>query len=139
MIETGIVQEVFDNKAKISIQKHSACKKCGVCKYDAESKMVTAEAVNNIGAKEGDEVEVQMSFDVLMSASLIVYIIPLIMFIIGCVIGFYLISPNNPIVSFIIGLVFIIITYFIIRMFDRRGKFKKKYTMHITKIINGEQ
>ncbi|NMC57764.1 MAG: SoxR reducing system RseC family protein [Eubacteriaceae bacterium] len=135
MIETGIVKEVFENKAKISIQKHSACKKCGVCKYDAESKMLTAEAVNNIGAKEGDEVEIAMDFDVLMSASLIAYIIPIIMFIIGCVLGFYLISPANPILSFIVGLIFIAITYLIIRMFDKRGKFKKKYSMQITKII----
>lgn len=135
MIETGIVKEVFENKAKISILKHSACKKCGVCKYDAESKMLTAEALNNIGAKEGDEVEIAMDFDVLMSASLIAYIIPIIMFIIGCALGFYLISPANPVISFIVGLIFITITYLIIRMIDKRGKFKKKYSMQITKII----
>lgn len=139
MIETGIVKEVFENKAKISIQKHSACKKCGVCKYDAESKTLTAEAVNNIGAKEGDEVEVAMDFDVLMSASLIAYIIPLIMFIIGCAVGFYLISPANPIIALIVGIVFITITYFVIKMFDKRGRFKKKYSMQITKIISSGQ
>jgi sigma-E factor negative regulatory protein RseC len=136
MIEVGTIKEIYGNKAKVQIKKHSACKKCGVCKYDVDEKLVIAEAENAAGAKIGDEVEVQMDFDVLLSASLIAYIIPITVFIIGCVIGFYLISDNNPIVSFAAGLVFIAGAYVVIKFFDRKGKFKKKYSMKITKIIS---
>jgi len=139
MIEKGIVKEIFENKANVVIKKHSACKKCGVCKYDNDEKTVIAQAINNVGAKEGDEVEVSLSFGVLLSASLIAYIIPLIMFVLGCALGFYVLSTNNPVISFITGLVFIMIAYFAIRSIDKKGGFKKKYTMKITKIINSEQ
>ncbi len=140
MIETGIVKESYDNKATIIIQRHSACKKCGVCKIGTDEKTVVTQASNFIGAKAGDRVEVELSFGTLMSASLIIYIIPLLMFFIGCVIGFYLITihsfgANNPIVSFIGGCIFLIVTYLIIRKMDRMGKFRNKYNMDIVKII----
>lgn len=141
MIETGIVKESHDNMASIIIQRHSACKKCGVCKIGTDEKTVIAQASNHIGAQVGDRVEVELSFGTLMSASLIIYVIPLIMFFIGCVIGFYLITihslgTNNPIVSFAVGCIFLVTTYFIIRKMDRMGKFQNKYNMNIVKIFD---
>jgi sigma-E factor negative regulatory protein RseC len=141
MTEIGVVKESSENKAVIVIARHSACKKCGVCKIGADEKTVIAQASNFIGAKAGDKVEVELSFKTLMSASFIIYVIPLVMFFIGCVIGFYFITiqslgSNNPVVSFTAGCVFLIATYLIIRRVDKAGKFKNKYNMNIVKIIN---
>ncbi len=71
----------------MEIVRSSACKKCGACQVDPEEKVVIAHATNSAGAKTGDTVEVELNFEAVMSASLIVYIIPSLRFL-GILIGF---------------------------------------------------
>lgn len=142
MIEEGIVKEVKQDKAFVEIVRSSACKKCGACQIDPEEKVVIAHAVNAAGAKEGDRVEVELNFEAVMSASLIVYIIPLIAFFLGSILGFYgvrigSLGPQNPVIALGMGSVFIAATYWIIKSLDRKGKFGKKYNMKIVRILNG--
>ncbi len=140
MIEEGIVKEVRQDRAFVEIIRSSACKKCGACQIDPEEKVVIAHAINAAGAKAGDRVEVELNFDAVMRASLIVYIIPLIMFFIGSIIGFYWVrisaaGPQNPVIALACGVVCIAVAYGVIKTMDRKGKFGKKYNMKVIRVL----
>ena len=144
MIEQGIVKKTIKDKALVEIVRSSACKKCGACQIDPEEKVVIAHATNSAGAKTGDTVEVELNFEAVMSASLIVYIIPLVAFFLGSLIGFYGIrigakGPENPVIALLTGLVFIAIAYLIIKVLDKKGRFGRKYNMKVVRIINSDE
>ncbi len=117
--------------------------KCGACQVDPEEKVVIAHATNSAGAKTGDTVEVELNFEAVMSASLIVYIIPSLRFfghshrVFGIRIGAK--GPENPVIALLAGLVFIAIAYLIIKILDKKGRFGRKYNMKVVRIINSDE
>ncbi|MFZ7122035.1 MAG: SoxR reducing system RseC family protein, partial [Eubacteriaceae bacterium] len=141
MKEIGIVNSIRGNEAKVIIQRNAACGDCGACQVGKDKLTMEATAINVIGAKEGDKVEVEMKFVNVLRASFIMYGIPLIMFIVGSIIGYYYSSivleqPENPIFSFLFGIILTAITYFVIKYLDSKGKFSHKYEPQITNIID---
>lgn len=141
MKEVGIVNSIQGNEAKVIIQRNAACGDCGACQVGKDKLTMEVTAKNVIGAKEGDKVEVEMKFVNVLKASFIMYGIPLIMFIVGSIAGYYYSSivleqPDNPIFSFLFGIILTAITYLIIKYLDSKGKFSYKYEPQITNIIN---
>lgn len=138
MKEIGIVSDIQGKKAQVIIQRSAACGDCGACQVGKNKLTMEANAVNFVGAQKGDQVEVEMSFVNVLKASLIIYGIPLIVFILGVVAGNYLPVQNqsdNPLISFIIGLSLMALSFIVIKIFDRKGVFSVKYEPHITNII----
>lgn len=141
MKEVGIVRGQQGKKAQVSIQRHAACGDCGACHVGRDKMTMEATAYNGIGAKVGERVEVEMQFANVMKASMIAYGIPLVVFILGAVVGFYWINPrlgagDSPIPAFIAGLVLTAISYIVIRILEKTGAFTKGYEPLITAILD---
>ena len=74
MNQRGYIIELVDGTtAKIKMQKHSACAACGKCASSTDKKDIIVEVDNNIGAKVGDYVEVNMDSVNVIKAAAIVY------------------------------------------------------------------
>ena len=141
MKEVGIVQGQKGNKAKVSIQRHAACGDCGACHVGRDKMTMEATAYNGIGAKVGELVEVEMQFANVMKASMIAYGVPLMVFILGAVIGFYWINPiigagESPIPAFVSGLFLTAVSYMVIRILEKTGAFTNGYEPRITAILD---
>jgi len=141
MKEIGIVSSTQGMKATVTIQRSAACGDCGACQVGKEKLTMEASAVNVVHAKTGDKVEVEMAFKNVMKASFIAYGLPLIMFVLGCVLGSFYTSnilgqSENPIFSFLSGLVLMALTYGVIKIFDNKGLFTISYEPRITTILD---
>ncbi|MGI6701479.1 MAG: SoxR reducing system RseC family protein [Christensenellales bacterium] len=82
MIETGKVISVDkeQNSVTVEFDRKSACGKCGMCLMSADKMKVELTLKNNLGAEVEDYVEVKIADSFVLSAALIVYIIPVIIF-----------------------------------------------------------
>ena len=86
MTQIATVEKVFSNgTAEISVPRKSACghdcEECAGCGVSGTSVYATAQ--NPVGAKVGDKVVVESSTKKLFGAMLIVYMIPLALFMLG--------------------------------------------------------
>ncbi|CEO28006.1 SoxR reducing system RseC family protein [Paraclostridium sordellii] len=142
MNQRGYVIELVDGTtAKIKMQKHSACAACGKCASSADKKDIIVEVDNNIGAKVGDYVEVNMDSVNVIKAAAIVYIVPLIALLGGTIISYGIlnfidIGMNKEVLSGFIGIVLTLISYLLIKSKDRKFRESRNYIPIITKVIN---
>ena len=137
MKELAFVIDANEDTAVVEVARSSACSGCGKCMIGRENQTVQAEIKNTRGVKTGDTVEVEMEFSSILSASFIAYGIPFIGFIIGAVLGYYVLSKivmfSADILGLISGLVFIVLTYIGIKLLDKKGLFKENFTMEMAK------
>lgn len=100
---------------------------------------ITADAVNDIGAKPGDNVVAEMSLSGVMSASIIMYGIPLIAFFVGIFIGYFylpgLIALRNDACALISGFGLLALSYLPIKICDKKGLFRERYHITLKEII----
>lgn len=142
MNQRGYVIELVDGTtAKIKMQKHSACAACGKCASSTDKKDIIVEVDNNIGAKVGDYVEVNMDSVNVIKAAAIVYIVPLIALLGGTIISYGIfnfidIGMNKEVLSGFIGIVLTIISYLLIKSKDRKFRESRNYIPIIKKVIN---
>ena len=136
MKETALITEILpDNKAKVQVSRSTACENCA-SKCMVSEKNLTVEAVvsNAAGRSVGEKVMVEMELVGLLSASVIMYGIPLILFFIGCFSGYYAAGAaglNADICAFAAGIVLMAAAYIGIKHFDRKGAFKQRFDIRI--------
>ena len=136
MKETALITEILPgNKAKVQVSRSTACENCA-SKCMVSEKNLTIEAVvgNAAGRAVGDKVKVEMELSGLLSASLIMYGIPLVLFFIGCFSGYYAAGAaglNADICAFAGGILMTAAAYIGIRHFDKKGAFKQRYDIRI--------
>lgn len=129
-----IVELVDDTTAKVAIMRHSACEKCGACHVGSSNRDFSITADNNVNAQLGHVVVVQMETENVLSAALIMYVIPLIALVTGILVGAKLFQgEKGDILSILLGFVLLALSYFVIRKNEHH--FSKKYKAVITKII----
>ena len=137
MKEIALVTEILsEDRAKVQVSRSTACENCASkCMVSEKNLVVEAEVENIKGKTVGEKVMVEMELKGLLSASVIMYGIPLVMFFAGCFLGYYaiagLIGISNDICAFLTGCVFLAVTYYFIRFFDKKGLFKERYDIRI--------
>ncbi|MCT4507551.1 MAG: SoxR reducing system RseC family protein [Tepidibacter sp.] len=142
MRQTGVVISTNENIAILKMQRHSACASCGGCGMGKEeSKEMQIEAVNRIGATEGNFVEVDVSTPNVLKAAAIAYVIPLIVLFVGIVISSKVLtainySSNIETMSAIIGTLLMGIVFMIIKKNEPKFKKSEEYTPVITSIVD---
>ncbi|WP_099187793.1 SoxR reducing system RseC family protein [Tepidibacter mesophilus] len=142
MRQTGVVVSTDENTAILQMQRHSACASCGGCGMGKEeSKDMQIEAINRLGAKKGDFVEVDISTPNVLKAAAIAYVIPLMVLFIGIVISNKVLtsinySSNIETMSAIIGAFLMGVTFMIIKKNEPKFKKSEEYTPIITNIVN---
>ncbi len=137
MRQCGVIMSTNGDRAKVVLQKHSACGDCKGCRWGDEDMSMEVEAFNSINAKIGDRVEIDMENQNVLAAAFIAYMIPLIALIAGVFIGSILLDKiglgqYKEIGSGIIGLVLTAASYAIIRTKESSFKLNKSFVPVIT-------
>lgn len=126
MGEVGEVVGREANRLVVKMQRTDACAKCRACTAGLESKDMIIKAVNMCGGNIGDKVEVVLDNSNFMKATLIMYGIPFIAFMIGVFAGYYgaikFAFGSPELVGIGLGIVLVIIVYLIIRTQEYRFK-----------------
>ena len=135
MTEQGKVIKVEHGKATVEIPRKSACDKCGMCLIIPTKQVVTITLDNGVGANVGDTVELTMGANYVLLASVLTYLIPLLFFALGMILGVVIISEFAGIIG---GILFAVIAYVIIAMLDKKFKLKRGFAPMISKIVKKE-
>ncbi len=139
--EEGIVSEIEGNLAKVAILKKSACEQCaaaGVC-HPADQDFM--EAANPLGAKKGQKVKVVVAPQLYLKASIILYGIPMAVFIAGAILVKKLAlqygsEANSDLWAFIAGTVCLVVSFIFIRRYNKKVEKTQKYKPVIVEILS---
>jgi len=123
MKQTGTVQSVHGPYVDVLVKRPDACHGCGACKLaNDEARVVRAR--NDVGASAGDTVEIELSGDTLMRAVGLAYGVPLVMFMLGLLLGEPIakrigLAVNPSLASAAMAFVFLAAGYYVIHHYDR--------------------
>lgn len=140
MNSNGIVIDLVGDRAKVKLQKHSICGDCGACQHGEENMEMVVEALNEAHASKGDYVVIDLETANVLGAAFIVYMIPLVAFLISMFLTKTLMEMTGMInmvelVSALMGFVAMGIAFFFIRKNETRFHRSKKYLSTITEIV----
>ncbi|NBG88908.1 SoxR reducing system RseC family protein [Isachenkonia alkalipeptolytica] len=133
MKQYGKVVEVSEDKAFVIMEKHSSCSGCNACKLGSDNHELRIEAINTVGAKSDQIVEVDMEGQHVLTAAFILYMIPLFALFTGIVIG-NIIFPTQELIAAAMGFGLLALSFLGIKMKDESFRNDKKYIPVITNI-----
>ncbi|MCD8089635.1 MAG: SoxR reducing system RseC family protein [Clostridiales bacterium] len=120
MAEVGKVIACEGDQVKLVLKRREACGKCRACTAGLTEKEMEMKARNLCGASVGDNVEVFIEQTNFLKAVIIMYGIPMVMFLAGVIIGYYggqYLGMSNPnIAAIVLGVVLTAATYVIIHL-----------------------
>ncbi|MDL2311033.1 SoxR reducing system RseC family protein [Peptostreptococcaceae bacterium OttesenSCG-928-C18] len=100
---------------------------------------MVVKAKNDVNAKVGDQVILASKDGLILKYSLYMYIIPLFFFVFGIVSGIIVLGENNvtnyELLSLLIGLLFLLVSLFLLRFLDKRIFNKDNEAIKIIKIV----
>ena len=139
--EEGIVMETHGGSAKVSILAKSACEKCasaGVCHPEGDDSYM--EATNPLGAKKGQKVKVVLAPQVFLKASIILYGVPMAVFVAAAIIGknvgsAYGGEAQSDLWAFVSGMTFMLVSFFFIKRYNKKVEKTQEYKPVIVEII----
>jgi len=140
MERLGMVVKTENNLAKITLQRHSSCAECGGCGAGQEKqKKILIDAVNELNAKVGDLVMVQVPDHNVLFAAFLAYVVPLIClfvgYLLGVKIGFYFEVANSQMFGIAGAFSLLILSFVGLKIFNPRFSSSKRFTPVISKII----
>ncbi|MFM1540836.1 SoxR reducing system RseC family protein [Helcococcus ovis] len=128
MNKVGVITKVDDDKAVVMMVSSKTCGDCGCstltkihhaksCEYGKKYLIVQ----NTINAKVGDPVNLEFKTTKMLKASLVLYILPLIIMVVGILISNKLQGKNpSDIISFISGITALVVSYAMLSSFDKK-------------------
>lgn len=136
MQETGLVTEVKKNFATVRIDKKDECSKCGMCLFPKGAGYTEVSAINDVGAKQGDSVIIEMHESGKLLGAILVFLIPLLLIGVSAVIGLVIIKWELSVL--ILSLALIIMWYAILAIVDKKLGKKSRFAHKIVRIKEKE-
>ena len=141
IVETGIVTKTEDTIAKVMVQKRGACDGCnakGTCASTPEGMEISA--LNPVQASVGQRVKVSLRPDTYLKGTMLVYGLPLVLFIAGAIVGKnigekYMIGTNSDLVAAVAGFCTLVASLLLVRMWSQKLESKTEYQPVIEEII----
>lgn len=130
----GEVVRIQGEKAKVQIRRHRQCKKCSLCSGDAH---LVVEAHNPIKAQVGQVVLLKMDSRRVLGATFLIYIFPLLMILVGYLLGSHLAIHREELIGFITGMVFLGLSFVIVHYMDQYLGNRWDYRPMIQHIMGG--
>ncbi len=138
--EVATVVETYNQKAKVKIKRSSECEHCKAAKFCGmlSKPYILIEADNPVQAKQGEEVLVKIEVEDEVKAAFILYFIPLVAFMLGMVVGYWVHLFRNPNLSMcFFSFLFLGISFIGIKLYnDRIYKKSPFFTPVITKVLH---
>jgi len=138
--EQGIVEKVTKTSAHVKVVKTSACNHCNSkdsCNVSERNMVI--EVKNSLNAKKGDLVEVSVPEGTFMILSLMIYIFPVVALMAGAFLGNFLstlLNTDPSLTAIITGALFLIASFIVLKMIDRRKNTRDKYLPRMTRIVS---
>lgn len=135
MTETGIVVKLKGSFATVRFDRKTACENCNMCFKPREQNYVEIRVKNELGAKEGDKVKVAIGKRAVLTASFIVYIIPLLL--VGIAVGITS-RFTNEWITLGVGLGTLAVSFLLLIPIEKKVKRKRGYYPSMAEIIKDE-
>jgi sigma-E factor negative regulatory protein RseC len=124
----GTVVESRGDIARVYIESN-ACDQCHACGFGAvrDKKAMEVNALNGVGAEEGDQVHLEVSGKKVMEASAILFLIPFAGFILGFLLGYFAIGPllhARTASALITGFLLLAASYYLVYLLGNRSEFE---------------
>ena len=139
--EEGVVEKSSPSKAIVRVERNEACANCqtrGACEM-LSKKSMRVEVINDLGAKEGDRVEISVPTGSFLKLSMLVYLLPVVALIIGAYVGTLWAEAKGAegaLLPVIFGALAMGISFLILRRFDRRAHSpSSNFQPRLTKIL----
>ncbi|ODS49665.1 MAG: sigma-E factor negative regulatory protein RseC [Halanaerobium sp. 4-GBenrich] len=144
MEELATVVKSKKNKAELKIIRYSACSKCDKsCSLAGDSHdqdEIVLEVEDKIGVTAGDQVLVEMEKGNLLFATVVVYVIPIFLMIIGYFFGVWMASLFGIAAVELAGIagtfIFLILSFLINKMFNSYLEKISSFKPRIKRVIN---
>lgn len=128
MNKLGIITDIKDDEALVMVAKSESCgTSCGcgaltrMAGEMAKDDHHYIKVKNSINAKIGDPVNIEFATNKLLSTSALIYLLPLIMLVVGIIIGNRIQGQNaSDLISFIVGFVALVASYLVLSMIDKK-------------------
>lgn len=123
----------------VLVQRHKSCRDCGGCAGSSSGQNNFLEAKNTAQASPGDLVQVDLKTKYLYLAAFLVYILPVLALLIGTLVGTAAVeafgfTEKSVMWSLGPGVLLMIITFFLLRLQDRRLRESGRFQAQITRI-----
>lgn len=140
MQQVGFVKKINGDKMELEVKRVSGCgENCKGCGSSCNIPPHYISLKNNLGAEVGDFVELKGETNKILKYTLIVYMIPFIFFIGGIALGSSIFKTkgfaNHESLGFLIGLIFLIISFFFLKIIDKKVGKKKEETISVIRIL----
>lgn len=141
MKEIGKVVKAEGDQVTIFIKRGTACGSCGNCQVGREKLEMFLTTENSVGAKVGDEVEIELENINVMTATAIAYGFPLLALMLGIFLGYYgflalgLGADTAQVAGALLGLVGLAISYAVIKYKEESIKKMNKFKPVIVGIV----
>ncbi len=137
MSETGVVVGIHDDQAIVEMEASRDCEACGACRYTSTGRMV-APVRNTLNAVVGDTVKVDIEPEMVVAAAMIVYILPIALFFVGYSLFMWfgdILALSGEMPGVVGALLFLIGSFFAVRIVDRRVQVTRRYEPKMYDII----
>ncbi len=141
MEEIGRVIEVAGDTARVGIKRKAACETCEAksCCLALTKEEMLVEAKNEVSAREGEMVKISLESKVAVAAGVIVYIFPLLFFLLGFGAGMLIAAAlglgGAESIGVVTAFAFLILSYLIINQVYGEGKKRTKRFEPVVKEI----
>ena len=140
MEQVGLIRKITNGIAEVEVRRISGCGGgCSSCGGSCNMPSMVVSIENSINAKVGDYVEIKAKSKKIIKYALIVYMIPFIMLILGIILGMNLFQSMNrtnyETYGFMVGLIFLGVSFFIVRKIDNFIKSKNENAMEMVRIL----
>ena len=128
LVDEGIVTEVKNGIATVSIINSGSCEDCSAkifCHTENNTRNVTAK--DPYGVKAGDKVQISIKGRSVVAASFLLYGLPLILLIAGIFIGMNYFNDNPELFSSIAGIAFVGIYFLAVHLLSNSQRRKNKF------------
>jgi sigma-E factor negative regulatory protein RseC len=139
MREQGKVVSFADGTARIKFERNEACARCGLCRVGLGTEPLL-EVETEKPLSPGDKVTVEIKGPGLLGASILVFLVPLIFFLIGALVGRMLavrLSLQGKMVDvmgLVVGASVLGVVFALLRVYERRIRKKKSFEVKIVEV-----
>lgn len=121
----AVINNIDNGKAKVSFIRPKSCGDCSSCSgCNIETMDIELNSIEDINI--GDVVELEFKTSNMLKATALLYIMPLIMLVVGIIAGNQLqvkyLGRIEEIISFLSGVVFLVLTFIFINFVDKRTR-----------------
>lgn len=131
MKRIGEIKEIHGSKMTVEFCNHESCENCHGCEGGQSSAVLEMDAAGRIG----DFAEVEMPTGNVVKASLLVYIFPLLGFLLGMAAGEILLPAYSPLASALLGAACLLFIVFLVHQGEKKRALNPAWHPVLVRII----